>query len=76
VPSVAGFRQFALRGYAYGLIPEIDIRRDLQQKKLINIIPDKIWQMPLYWHQWTFENEKLQVFSNLVIKTATSILRQ
>jgi LysR family transcriptional regulator, chromosome initiation inhibitor len=75
IPSVAGFRQFALKGYAYALIPEIDIVNELKQKKLINLFPDKVWQMPLYWHSWALENKTKQAFDDLVLKTARSILR-
>lgn len=76
VPSVAGFRQFALNGYAYALIPEIDILKELQQKKLINLFPDKIWAMPLYWHSWAIETPIYKKFNDLIIKIAHRFLRQ
>lgn len=76
IPSVAGFRQFALKGYAYALIPEIDIKKELKQKKLINLFPDKIWRMPVYWHSWAIENKKYKAFNALVRKVAGDILRQ
>ena len=76
VPSVAGFRQFALNGYAYAMIPHIDIMPELKQKKLINLFPDKIWEMPVYWHSWAIESKSYKIFNELVIKIAKSILRQ
>jgi len=76
IPSVAGFRQFALKGYAYALIPEIDIKNELKQKKLINLFPDKVWQMPIYWHSWAIENNNYKAFNELVTKVASNILRQ
>lgn len=76
VPSVAGFRQFTLQGFAYGLIPKIDILKELNQKKLINIFPDKVWAMPVYWHQWSGENTHFEAFSDLVLGIARKILRQ
>ena len=76
VPSVAGFRQFALKGHACALIPEIDIKKELVQKKLINLFPDKIWKMPIYWHSWVLENKNYEEFNDLVLKVAKNILRQ
>ena len=76
VPSVAGFRQFAVNGYAYALIPEIDILKELKQKKLIKLFPEKVWQMPIYWHSWSVETKLHKSFNALVLKVATKILRQ
>lgn len=76
IPSVAGFRHFALNGYAYALIPEIDIKKELKQEKLMNLFPDKIWQMPLYWHSWSVETKGYQSFNELVLKVARDSLRQ
>lgn len=76
VPSVYGFRRFALNGYAYGLIPQLDILPELKSKKLIQLFPDKIWAMPLYWHTWAIENKQCQKFNALVLKVASRLLRQ
>lgn len=75
VPSVAGFAQCALKGYAYALIPAIDIEKELQQQKLINLFPDKIWHMPVYWHSWAIENKSYKTFNDLVLKVARNVLR-
>ena len=76
VPSIAGFRQFALQGYACALIPKIDIINDLNKKKLINLFPDKIWKMPIYWHSWVLENKNYKQFNDLVLSVAKNVLRQ
>jgi len=76
IPSVAGFREFALKGYAYALIPNIDIVKELKQKKLINLFPDKTWKMPVYWHSWVLQNKNYENFNQLVFKVACNLLRQ
>ncbi len=76
IPSVAGFRHFALNGYAYALIPEIDIMTDLKQNKLINLFPGKIWRMPIYWHTWEVETKIYKEFNQFIINGAKKILRQ
>lgn len=53
MPSVDGFRKLALLGYAYGLVPKIDIKEDLKRKRLIELFPNKIWEVPLYWHTFS-----------------------
>lgn len=75
VPSVAGFRTFALAGYAYALIPKIDVVDDLKKHHLINLLPDKVWQMPMYWHSWAIETKAYKKFNDLVVKIAQKILK-
>lgn len=76
VPSVAGFRQFAVNGYAYALIPKIDILNELKQHKLVNLFPDKILAMPVYWHSWAVETRLYKTFNDLVLKMSKKVLRQ
>lgn len=76
IPSVAGFKKFAVEGYAYGLIPYIDIAEELKQKRLINLFPDKIWHMPVYWHSFEVETAAYRLFNDLVLKIGQKILSQ
>ncbi|MBM3192358.1 MAG: ArgP/LysG family DNA-binding transcriptional regulator, partial [Chlamydiae bacterium] len=46
VPSIAGFKQFALLGYGYALIPKIDITSELKKKQLLQLYSDKTWEIP------------------------------
>lgn len=68
--------QFALNGYAYALIPAIDIAQELKQKKLINLFPDKTMAMPLYWHTWSIESKTYKRLNDLVQDLARRSLRQ
>lgn len=76
VPSVHGFRQFALLGYGYALIPRIDIKKELQNKDLVELFPKKVWRMPLYWHSWQIQTKLYKAFNALVLKVAKSQLDQ
>jgi LysR family transcriptional regulator (chromosome initiation inhibitor) len=76
VPSVAGFKQFAMQGLAYVLMPNIDIIQELKHRKLINLFPDKIWEMPVYWHSFEIETVAYRAFNELVVKIARRSLRQ
>lgn len=67
IPSVRGFKKFALLGYGYGLIPKIDITEELKNKKLIQLCPDKTWQIPLYWHYFAVQSKFYQKFNQEMI---------
>lgn len=54
LPSVRGFKETVLRGYAYALLPEIDILDELKLGKLIELFPGKTWSMATYLHGWEF----------------------
>ncbi len=74
IPSIKGFRKFALLGYGYALIPKIDILEELKTNQLIEIYPDKKWEIPLYWHYWTVQSKLYQKFNTDMIRLATTKL--
>jgi LysR family transcriptional regulator, chromosome initiation inhibitor len=75
VPSVAGFKKFALLGYGYALIPKIDIIGELKKKQLLQLFSDKVWEVPLYWHYWAVESKFYQKFNADVIQHAMNKLK-
>jgi len=76
IPSVAGFKKFAVLGYGYALIPRIDIVQELKQKKLVQLYPDKVWNIPLYWHYWAVETKSYRKFNADIIDLAITKLRR
>ena len=75
IPSVAGFKKFALLGYGYALIPKIDIIEELKKKQLLQLYSDKVWEIPLYWHYWAVESKFYQKFNADVIHHAKNKLK-
>lgn len=67
IPSVRGFKKYALQGYGYGLIPRIDIVEELKKKELVQLYKDQVWEIPLYWHCWDLESAFYQKFNSDVI---------
>lgn len=67
VPSLQAFKQFALLGLGYGLIPVLDIVQELRDGSLVNLFPTKIWSVPLYWHYWSIPSEFCQRFNEAMI---------
>lgn len=74
IPSVRGFKKYVLLGYGYGLIPRIDIIEELKYGQLVQLYPDKVWNVPLYWHYWVIESKFYRKFNKEIIHHATSKL--
>ncbi|VEG91624.1 ArgP/LysG family DNA-binding transcriptional regulator [Legionella spiritensis] len=62
VPSVSAFKEFAIQGYGFGLIPGIDIHDELAAGLVAEICPGKRWLQPLYWHYWQLPAPPYQRF--------------
>ncbi|WP_419812698.1 LysR family transcriptional regulator ArgP [Bacterioplanoides sp.] len=59
VPSSGGFVQMALAGLGFGMIPEIQVKHHLAAGELINVTPDTVLDVPLYWHYWQTESDSM-----------------
>lgn len=70
IPSVQGFKQFALHGFGCGLLPQIDISDELKHKNLIEVFPEKRWKMPIYWHSWAIESDIEKQFREYLLGIA------
>lgn len=75
IPSVRGFKQFALLGYGYSLIPKIDIVEELKKRQLVPVC-DKVWKLPLYWHFWAVDAKLYRRFNDEMIGYLTKKLRR
>ena len=74
IPSVEGFKKYALLGHGYGMIPKIDILDELKQKKLVQLHKDKVWQIPFYWHSWDIESKFYRKFNTEMIALMKKLL--
>lgn len=60
IPSSTAFVEAVHLGLGFGLVPEYQIGDDLQSGKLIEIMPNAITEMKLYWHHWKQQSALLQ----------------
>ncbi len=51
-PSAEGFLRLNEAGLGWGLVPELQVREQLARRQLMELIPDKPVDVPLYWHHW------------------------
>lgn len=75
LPSVASFKKAVMSGFGYGLLPIIDIEKELKSKKLVQINPKKDYNVPLYLHHWEYLQEHVK-FLNESILSAANILEK
>lgn len=55
-PSSEGFVQCALAGVGYGLLPELQIKQQIQSGQLVALVSNYYVDVPLYWHYWRTES--------------------
>lgn len=76
IPSVQGFKKYVLAGYGYALLPKIDINEELNKQTLIELCPEKIWQVPLFWHHWEIQSEFYQNVNHQIIHYAQTLFQK
>ncbi|MHA6492685.1 LysR family transcriptional regulator ArgP [Pseudomonas borbori] len=51
-PSSEGFLRMALAGMGWGLVPERQVRGELERGELVELVAQRPIDVPLYWHHW------------------------
>lgn len=58
-PSSEGFVRLTSAGFGWGLVPELQVQRELASGLLVELMPGKALDVPLYWHCWRNGGELL-----------------
>ncbi|MDO7083321.1 LysR family transcriptional regulator ArgP [Pseudocolwellia sp. AS88] len=74
IHSSEAFVNFAKQGLAYCLIAELQIKDELKEGKLINLLPKKQINQTLYWHRWSLVKGVFKKFSDNIIEQGSNIL--
>lgn len=74
IPSVHGFLEGARRGVGWGMIPSILAREALENGTLVEIVPGRSLDVPLYWHCWRLDSPVLKALSDAVRRAAGDML--
>ena len=56
IPSVGEFDTAVRRGMGWGMIPEAQVRADLGKGRLVEIVPGRHSDVPLFWQHWRLES--------------------
>lgn len=52
VPSSEAFTELIKRGFAWGMVPDLQMKSQLESGDVIEFAPGKSIEVPLYWHSW------------------------
>lgn len=74
LPSSEGFIRAACVGLGYGMMPELQVRNQLEQGTLVDLIPGYSLDVPLYWHYWQMESPVMESLRQSVINAADMAL--
>ena len=58
-PSSEGFVRLACAGLGWGMVPELQVRQQLASGELVELLPERPLDVPLYWHHWRNGGELL-----------------
>ena len=76
VRSSEGFVDLAKKGVAYALVPEMQIKQELVNGELVNLLPKTKLISHLYWHSWILAKGVFKQASSLIIDFAKRHLPQ
>ncbi|MFG1492774.1 ArgP/LysG family DNA-binding transcriptional regulator [Halobacteriovorax sp. ZH4_bin.1] len=73
MPSVSSFKKAILGGYGYGLLPFIDMEKEMKKRKFVQLNPSKNFSVSLFLHQWEYQREHIKLFNEKLIKAAQKL---
>jgi len=73
-PSSEGFVRLTEGGLGWGLVPELQVRGALARGELLELVPRRPIDVPLYWHHWRNGGELLGELTAHLARTAAQAL--
>jgi len=73
-PSSEGFVRLAEGGLGWGLVPELQVRGELARGELVELLPERPIDVPLYWHHWRNGGELLSELTAHLARHAAQAL--
>lgn len=70
VPSSEGQVRAALAGWGASVVPELLAREHIAVGRLVNIAPNKVLPIQLYWHCWNLESDVLDALTTALLDAA------
>ena len=75
-PSSEGFVRLTEGGLGWGLVPELEVRDELASGRLVELVPERFIDVPLYWHHWRNGGELLAGLTEHLRRAAGGALVQ
>ncbi|WP_338759234.1 LysR family transcriptional regulator ArgP [Massilia sp. METH4] len=70
VPASAAFLDAVKLGLGYGMVPVEQYGSALETGELIDLVPGKFTDVPLYWHAWRVQSPALERLGQAVVAAA------
>jgi LysR family transcriptional regulator (chromosome initiation inhibitor) len=75
VPSSEGQVRAVLAGWGASVLPELQVRDHIQSGRLVNIAPEQVMPVELYWHCWNLESAVLDSLTRALTSASAWSLR-
>ena len=76
MPASEAFTEAVRLGLGYGMVPELQYGKEVEQGVLVDLAPGKPTDVMLYWHSWRVQSPKLERLSAQVVAAARNALLQ
>lgn len=76
VPASHDFGEAIRLGLGWGLIPEAQCGQDVADGRLVELAPDRPFDVPLYWQRWRTASRVLDILSETVRDVSAQYLRR
>ena len=74
VPGFESYLQAILLGYGYGMLPLAQCEAEIQSGAVVDVTPNVLVYMPLYWHTWPVESELIGSLTSALVAGARQAL--
>lgn len=74
IPSSEAFYDLILRGYACGMVPDLQSGEALNAGRICDLMPGCYLAVPLYWHVWNLRSETLDLVTASLTRGAGRLL--
>lgn len=74
VPGTHGFVHAAVQGLGWGMNPEVLVAPLLASGELVEMVPGRFLDVPLYWQHWSLDAPVLRALTDCVCAAARAML--
>lgn len=75
VPSSEGQVRAVLAGWGASVLPELQVRGHIESGRLVNIAPEQVMPVELYWHCWNLQSAVLDSLTRALTSASAWSLR-
>nr|WP_063571896.1 HTH-type transcriptional regulator ArgP [Luteibacter rhizovicinus] len=62
------------RGLGYGMVPEMQMLGSLKSGELVDLAPQHVTDVALYWHAWAVQSPRMELLSERSVAAARRVL--